>query len=117
MKICEVEFSKAWKSYPKMLEEREEFAAVVVGQSSIIALGGHRTHQEQLRSVEMLTLHGNRQDVRWTRLPKMKQARVGSAAVAVGMRVFVFGGFNRQRGALNSAEMLILQGKEIEWQS
>ena len=107
-------FSKQWEELQPMSTPRYYPAAVAIGTTSdrLVVMGGYNSDDEWLSSVEMW----DSRTQQWSSFPSMRDARSDFAAVAVGSKVYVFGGYDG-RTTLKSTEVLDLEDLSSGWQA
>jgi N-acetylneuraminic acid mutarotase len=104
------------ESIPPMEIPRYEHAAVVVGSSLLVVLGGTRRGY-YLSSVECLDLSDPSAPLEWKRLPDMLVNRTRFAAACYGTKIYVFGGSSESdRGrTLRTIDVLDLANLHMGW--
>ena len=94
-----------WTAIPDMEEARHGFAACAIG-NKLYVIGGHDDYDDDeydvfLSEIEVFDTISQE----WSSLPNMTIERSGCAAVAVGNKIYVFGGGYNFRDILSCAEV------------
>ena len=88
----------AWQSHAPLTEPRTEVAAAVI-RGEIIVVGGFTADGGNSARVDAYSIAGNR----WRRLPDLPVAVDHATAASASGRVYVAGGYGRDRGPLDAA--------------
>ena len=85
--------TKVWIEGPSMIDKRCVFGACVSSDNTIYVIGGYRSYNDYLNSVEMLKCNERGNPVgKWEALPPMSTARYGLGAAVLDDKIYAIGG-------------------------